>query len=56
MTTHLTAANDTPGREHQISIALSDLVTLLARAVALNAHDVAPPANTDQRPKRKADA
>jgi len=56
MTTHLTAANDNPGREHQISIALSDLVILLARAAALSAQDVAPPANTDQQPKRKADA
>ena len=56
MTTHFTAANDNPGREHQISIAVSDLVILLARAAALSAQDVAPPANTDQQPKRRADA
>lgn len=56
MNTHLTAANDNPGGEPQITIALSDLVTLLARAAARSAHDVAPSANTDQPPKRKADA
>lgn len=56
MNTHLTAANDNPGGEDQITIALRDLVNLLARAVARSAYDVAPPANTDQPPKRKADA
>lgn len=56
MNTQLTAANDNPGAERRMTLAFSDLVTLLARAAARSAHDVAPPANTDQPPERKADA
>lgn len=56
MNTQLTAANDNSSGEHQISIALSDLVALLARAAALSAQDASPSANTDRPPKRKADA